>query len=354
MKKPAIEFRQFDLKMYLLTLSIEELVENTYVNVFNSETSEGYQRPLDPNHYKKITKYLKSEDSPILPPTILTAIDEEKIVFESNYLYIEDKLRLVDGQHRIEGFKYLKKVAYERYEELKDMEMPVTVMAIENKKEIYEVNTFIDINSKGKRVSTDLAIRLRDSIRNQVQMYKTKSDLIESISTKTALSINNDNNLSIWYDSIKVSPEVKGKIISINAFCRSLFPIIDKMLEVKGIDFTNVNNETLNTLVKETSDLVNLTWEIVENKWSECFSKYSPRFNKNYNLQKGTGTYSIHLLMNQCLEECNGNIEDSLKQFKTTIGNSIVKSSDWITGGIFSGYSSQSGFKYIAEQIKNK
>lgn len=338
--------------MYLLTLSVEELVENTYVNVFNSETGEGYQRPVDPNHYKKITKYFQNEETPILPPTILTAIDDTKITYESNNLTIGDKLRLVDGQHRIEGFKHLKKVAYERYVELKDMEMPVTVMAIETNKEIHEVNTFIDINSKGKKVSTDLAIRLRDSLRDQIQLYRTKNDLIESIATKTALFLNTYSNVSIWYDSIKVSPEVKGKIISINAFCRSLFPIIDEILDAKGIDFIQINRETLELLVDEISNYVNLIWQVVEDRWTECFNKYTPRFNKSYNLQKGTGTYSIHLLMSQCLVECQGNVENSLELFKATLEKSSVKSSDWITGGIFSGFSSQSGFKYIAEQIK--
>ncbi len=351
--KPAIKFSQFNLKMYLLTLTVKELVQYTFVNIFNSETGEGYQRPLDPNHYRKISKYFINEDNPILPPTILSAINEDKCEYIDGYLKIKDRLRLVDGQHRIEGFKYLQKVNYERYKELENMEIPVTVLSISENDELYEINTFIDINSKGKKVSTDLAIRLRDSLRDKIKMYKSKKDLIESITTKTALMLNNKDNLSLWYDSIKVSPEIKGKIISINAFCQSLIPIVENFLENRDISIEDVDNEMLNSLVQETSEIVNFIWDVIEIKWEDCFSKYVPKFKKEYNLQKGTGAYSIHLLMSECIDSSEGDINKAKDQFEKIINVSEISSSDWITGGTFSGFSSKSGFKQIVSRIKN-
>lgn len=354
MQKQAIEFNQFGLKMYLLTLTIEELVDNSYVNIFNSETGEGYQRPVSPTHYKKITKYFRDEETPILPPTILAAIDKEDITFSNNSLIINDCLRLVDGQHRIEALKYLKQINNSRYNELKHVEMPVTLLSIENNQVIHEINTFIDINSKGKKVSTDLAIRLRDKLRNHAGYYKSHKDLIEAIATKVALFLNNEDKLSVWYGAIKTGPEVKGAIISINAFCRSLSSIIEKIVETNVIDYKQINVENVNDIVESISILVNEIWDTVKNNWGDCFEKSIPMFKKSYNLQKGTGTYSIHLLFNECLEKNEGNKEKAMMVFKEYIKMSGVESEDWLTGGNFSGYSSESGFRYIANEIKNK
>lgn len=354
MKKQAIEFDQFGLKMYLITLTIEELVENTYVKIFESDSGEGYQRPVSPTHYKKITKYFKDEKAPILPPTILAAINKEDITFADNKLIINNQMRLVDGQHRIEALKYLEQTDIERYNELKKVELPVTLMSIEPDQEIYEVNTFIDINSKGKKVSTDLAIRLREKLRNHAGYYKSKKDLVEAIATKVALYLNNEDKLSVWFEAIKTGPEVKGTIISINAFCRSLSPIVEKKIDYDGIDFEGINEDKVKEIAKSISSIVNNIWDCTKDKWPDCFEKYSPMFNKNYNLQKGTGTYSIHLLFNECMEKSQGNIKNAATLFKDFISMSKVKSEDWLTGGNFSGYSSQSGFKYIANEIKKK
>lgn len=348
LSKSALKFVQFDLSIYISTFTIEELVELTFVDIFDSETLEGYQRPISSLHFKNIAKFLLIEEDPIMIPSILTAIDKENLEFDKNTLKIKGKMRLVDGQHRIEAFKFLKTNFPNRFNELANLELPVTIMEIEDNK-IHEINTFININSKGKKVSTDLAIRLRDVTR---QHFKNNEDLIEALATKIAIKLNNEIYSSVWYDAIKISPELKGKIISINAFNRSLSPLISNYLKKENITFSEIDSVKFEYALSQILYLVEEAWEIISNKWSRCFEEKIPKFQTNYNIQKGVGTYSLHLLLNECYENNSGDISATLQNFRDVIEISIVDEFYWISGGEFSGMSSQSGFSKIKDVIK--
>ena len=67
--------------------------------------------------------------------------------------------RIVDGQHRILGMQKALENIHEKDEIKKLNEYPfniITVVTDENNRSV-ELDIFIDINSKGKKVSTDLA-----------------------------------------------------------------------------------------------------------------------------------------------------------------------------------------------------
>ena len=53
----ALVFEQSKIKMYITTMNIEELVENSFVAHYDSQTGEDYQRPPVPSHYRKIAQY---------------------------------------------------------------------------------------------------------------------------------------------------------------------------------------------------------------------------------------------------------------------------------------------------------
>ena len=81
---------------------------------------------------------------------------------------IDGLLRIVDGQHRIEGFRYLKENDTNKYEQYKNFEFPVTILAIDEGQVVEEMDAFINSrNNKAKKISTDLAIHLSNAIRNR-------------------------------------------------------------------------------------------------------------------------------------------------------------------------------------------
>lgn len=347
MKKNYIKLNQNNLSMYLVSFTIEELIEIYTIDIYDAETEEGYQRPPIPPHYRNISKYLQLEN-PYLPSAIITAVDQENLVELDREIELKGKLRIVDGQHRIEGFRYLCKIDPSRFEELKEFQLPVIIMLIGKKQKIHEINTFIDINSKGKKVSTDLAIRLRDKIRNETKdFYGVEQQVVESIATRITISFNSLDELNIWNRSIKTSPDDINTIISINAFNQSLYPLIKQVLKLREVKCENDIKE----IASDLRDLLIECWDSVLTKWDSCFIDNS-HFNKQFNLQKGIGVHAIHLLIYECLTVREGNLQDAKELFKTIIKNSSVTSQDWITGGKLSGYNSLSGFRKVSNYIK--
>ncbi|WP_186314344.1 DGQHR domain-containing protein [Bacillus thuringiensis] len=348
MNKPCFKINQFGLDLYIVTLSVEEIIEQYTIAIYDSSTGKGYQRPPIPAHYRNIGRYLESED-PILPSAILAAVDVGHMNFKDNHINISGKIRIVDGQHRIEGFRYLQKINPARYEELKSIQFPVIIMETDPNDDHHEVNAFININSKGKKVSTDLAIRLREKNRaRKNDFYKDPDSLQENIATHITLNINNSSSFPYWIGSIKTSPEESNTIISINAFNNSLRPIITAALKyhkVQGEDDASV-------LIGLLVNLISNAWMTIYSKWDDCFNKQELTFNKVFNIQKGIGVNSLHIILAECIEETHFDIKETQLRFESIINNSSITSESWISGGPFSGHNSLSGFKKVAEEVK--
>ncbi|WP_170061573.1 DGQHR domain-containing protein [Terribacillus saccharophilus] len=367
-----IPLNQKEIQLYLVKLTVEEIINNSIVSVFNSSTGEGYQRPPIPSHYKKIAQYLEKEDRVLLPIGVLTATDPNKVNIVNGRLQINGPLRIVDGQHRIEGFKYLSANNSIRYEQFRSFELPVTIMVIDEEHEVDEMDTFININSKAKKINTNLAIGLRHERRKEEQYKRSFDEIVEDIAISVTKLLDNDLK-SIWYNAITIAPDEKGKIISLNAFRKSLIPLIELFIrfykdpkDVEDAFFVSggeelqpveLNDELIPVLEEFEEKYITLiklyldsTWKVIWNKWNSCFNLYQPYFDRDYNIQKGIGLYSLHLVLQDCLKR-EENVQSALFQFKKIIENTTVDVEDWESGGTFSGNNSQSGFRIIADRI---
>ncbi|CAM3858406.1 hypothetical protein BAQ46_00620 [Bacillus paranthracis] len=347
MKKQFLKINQFGINLYIISLNIDELIDLYTIALYDPSTEEGYQRPPIPTHYRNIGKYLQTSD-PILPSAILAAVDKTQINFSSDNIEIEGKIRIVDGQHRIEGFKYLKKMNPARYEELKNTLFPVIIMESNLKDETYEVEAFINLNSKGKKVSTDLAIRLRDKIRKQKNnYYEDESSLIETLATAITLDVNDNFVFPYWHEAIKTSPNDKNTIISINAFNNSLKPLISTFLKYQEVK----NDIQANKFKKLLLNLLIDAWGEVHKTWRACFNNNDLTFDKNYNIQKGIGVNALHIILADCIEKCSGDLKEAFFMFTDIINRSNISSTAWTSGGTFSGNNSAAGFKKLANYI---
>lgn len=342
MEIKGILFKQFELEMLQLSVSIDFLVENSRVAYFSEDKEVfGYQRPLNIAHYKSIAKYLTKVNNPILPTTVLAAIDSDKIDefkrekisgIEFGSLEIVDKIRLVDGQHRVEAFRYLKKVDENEYSKLKDILIPVTLLIVTKPQRLYEIRTFVDINKKGKKVSTDLAIVLQSEIvkmgeSNDFTDYET---MVNHIATEISLKLERDNN-SVWHNAITKSPFEPARIVSINTFTRTLKPIIKKRL----VDTNDLSFETSNKTIDSLSADINELWNTAKDTWKDAFEvDGKSTYNKNYVIQKTLGVEVLHKLYKD-------NEADSFKE----IIQSPLQTKHWASGKekLMSGLSSGSG-----------
>lgn len=358
-QKKTIEFKQNNATFYLLKLTGQELLDNTEISHFNPDNpGAGYQRPPFPAHYRKISKYLLDHDS-ILPPAIITAIESDEITYKDDTILINKKIRVVDGQHRIEGIRHLKQFSSDKYDQVIKYEFPIILMSIGPTDKIHEVSTFIHLNKRGKKVSTDLAVSLAQILREQKNNPTEYSfdDMVESIATRISQKFEADSN-GIWYRLISVGNEATRKPVSINLFNKSLYPLISNYLNFKGI-----NKKTPLALEKHKEDqgveylskLIQEAWAKVILKWKECFlQKPKIGYFDKYNIQKGIGVNSLHILLTEAMIKAKNDNKETMLEFQRIINESDVSYSSWRTGGRFSVYNSKAGFEKIAKIIKNE
>lgn len=346
LKKEYFSIKQNGFTMYLMKISVEELLNGTFVELYDFNTEDGYQRRLVPEHYRKIARFLVDSPNPIMPSSVICAIDSCNVEINERNIIFKDKLRIVDGQHRREGFRYF----FEKYPNKKDIfldyELPMIVLIIEsNTDKIIEVETFVNINSKGKPVKTDLAVELRERLREKEDFeFNTKTDFVESIATKIT-KICNDTPNQPWFDKIRLAEEQAKKPIGLNTFKKAMEPVISSYIDYYNIQYENTskNSSTYENIVYDISNMFIKSWEVVYEKWDEAFYYYN-----DYNIMKSVGIYSINHILARCVSESGS---EGVRKFTDLIYKSDASSNIWRRGGEFSGLSSSQGFKKIAERI---
>lgn len=155
-----------DGAIYAGKISIAQLISCYKIDVFNQTSNPtGYQRELEEKRARKFAAYLKEEVSegrePTIPTSILLSYRKKITGTKTDYgidavFSDDDRLYIVDGQHRTNGFKF----AIEQYglNQLLSFELPIVIF--ENTKLVNEVKQFLLINNNMKKVRTDLAREL--------------------------------------------------------------------------------------------------------------------------------------------------------------------------------------------------
>lgn len=336
--------RQEDNTFLHTVKTVEWLVNNTTVSVFNPIEFTGYQREISDAHCAKIVNYLNSKF--YLPTPIICACD---------YEYKDaDSLRIVDGQHRVQAFRKLKEQNETRYNEIKDYQISVIVM---EKVDIrLEIDTFITINKTSKRVDTSLAYVLK----NKLNIEKNSADLniskLDYIAVELAVLMNERNPL--WKNKISFteSPKQSGpEVISLNAFVKATRRLIGQ-LEKKGIIEIKWENESeINECIELVEGKIGNLWKFIMGKWGNSIESNE----SNLKILQGPIGYSsitrfisneIKDLGDDKLEGISGSAIDMMI-FNWI--NSINLSEDvWYPGNKFSKLTSESGYNIIAAELK--
>lgn len=386
MKKYGIKFHQNNQVYITFVLSFAELYKISKVQEYNDQTGEGYQRKPNESHINKIKKYIIDTPDFKLPTSIILGVGREELekymlatensnIFEIDFESINSPIfNIVDGQHRILGLQR----AFEKADEQKQLliekfELNSVCVLTEEGSRSVELSIFVDINSKSKRVSTDLAILADFSYKIKEKNFsKDLKDITGYISLIISRDLNENREDSIWHNAIKfnIHSDTKIGIISVSAFQKSLEGIVKILL--MELDFKNAVSELSEKQLidfcfskgKDFSGIIENIWsEIVKSKWSSCFKEdkvindmdeiVQKYYLNNYYLQRSPGVFSIHNLFEDCLKE-SSNKDEALNNLKIIISKSSLTSQSWVKGGEFSGFNSQSGFNKIKEIIKEE
>ncbi len=337
------------------------------------ESKYGYQRKPDKKHYLKIKKYLLGEPEAILPSSIILGVDSEVIgqyiIKEKGIEYLElhkikEKIfRIVDGQHRLKGMEE----AIRSKPELNDFMFNVVAIETDQAKRHQELNIFTDINSKSKRIRVDLALLAKYNY----AIYEDKIDtLAEHIAVKTAYKLKeNRDDRNIWRNGINfdIHEDKALGIVSVNAFVESIKPMCNRYLRDINFDMKKADDQEKYLISEKGSDhLAGLyleAWTIIAEKWGGCFTPtvendyfYDIKeyfYNRKYYIQKTLGVKVLNTILYESIRQ--GRItEYNLGPFYRTIIASNINISNWSTGDIFAGLSSESGFRLAKSYVLNK
>lgn len=376
MKFKGIGYTQQDQK-YISTVLPFKVISVIAEPLIYGHNKYGYQRELDKKHYTKISKVVKKDAVP-LPTSIILGINENEIeryiggsndgvidlIFNESILKNNIKeFRIVDGQHRIKALEILAS----EDKEFEEYPLNVIILITNERRRVVEVEVFKDINSKGKKITTDLTLLAQHNYELLGEKEITEVDVVDHIGVKVAYRLSETIEKSIWHKGIKLdihTKDIKG-IIGISAFNNSLKPLtkyfIDKnhtLNEIKNKPESSI--DITECVADNMVELINQAWWIVYKKWTFCFEldEFDKTFyNEDYYLQKTTGVNAVHTILYESIKDVKEkSTEEILGIFSRKINNSNLKVEDWEVGGQFAGLTSKSGFAkaktYILGDLK--
>lgn len=188
--------RQGDYRFYSFTMPSEVLAETCFVVNREEDPNEGFQRELDKNRAAEIANYIDSGLGTIPSSIILSAQTECDFSYDSkkksvNFLKINKAFLIIDGQHRVYGFKIAKTA------------LRIPVVVYENLSKRDESRLFIDINSKQKGVPSELLLDIKKMAEYESDAEQYLRELFDTFSTE---------NDSILYRRLSASKKKKGNI----------------------------------------------------------------------------------------------------------------------------------------------
>jgi DGQHR domain-containing protein len=168
---PVVRITQQSLKIYVGRARADDILNDAIIDEWDPGkgwdlANQGYQRAPEAKHYRRIGRFLQQEGDPLLPTAaLLSAREPELGILKSEpvqgplgHLIIPDGryLVIVDYQHRWRGLSYA--INELGVTDLNKFEIPVVILANASRQE--EMRQFYLVNSKQKRVNTDLALTL--------------------------------------------------------------------------------------------------------------------------------------------------------------------------------------------------
>lgn len=333
----------------------------------------GYQRKLDKKHYYELARGLVKGDV-LLPTSIILGVDRE---FISQYMDLEEmdevkrcyipinelisheekQFSVVDGQHRLAALE----LAGSKKEELVRYKLNVIILVNDKINRNKEIKVFTDINSKAKKITTDLTLLAEHNYRLHYHIEElTEKDIVDHIGVKIAYNLNEKNiKNNVWLRAIKldVASDENYGVIGVAAFKNSLNRLIHAYINQHNIinKIHEFNIDKINLIANDLTDLLLKAWNLIVNRWPGAFdlSENNQAYNTGYYIQKTTGVNALHLILENSLSISQDN-ENPLIQFDSILSQSLIEAKDWKVKGKFAGLTSKSGFNKAMRIILNQ
>lgn len=306
------------------SISAKQLIEIYEVDQWQrgrSIETQGCQRPPIKSHYMRLARALKDDTRTILPTSITLSATElnydepnedrntvvlTKLRNESVEIMVPKghKLKIVDGQHRVLGLKHA--IEELKSTDLLNFQIPFVLAIVSNRLE--EIKMFYDVNTKGKKVKTDLALQLLNQWSTHNISKLQVGEIWRLVGINVAMTLNDDPK-SVWFNSIEMANEEREGTIPSSSFTNSLQPVLHDISFVKSIWTTTDDYSNAGKIIAK---LVNNFWNALAQVIPECFPNDMSE-KQTWVIQKFAGAHIWHLAMPFIIEECMYNrlkIED--------------------------------------------
>lgn len=358
-------------QLYLSTvLPFKHVNEIAKPLIYHKDNPLGYQRQLDKKHYYDLARKLLTGEV-TLPTAIVLGVSEEFIkqfidinqeesIVDfpiSQLLQSEEPMfSVVDGQHRLAALE----LAATKNSNLLDYSLNIIILVNKDIDRIKEIKVFTDINSKAKKITTDLTLLAEYNYRLHYLPSISQQEILDHVGVEVAYNLNELKHVSlvnIWFGAIKVdvTSNVNSGIIGVAAFKNSLNPLIKTFIEAKGYDriFISPTIDQIQSISIELTEFLVRAWEITYRHWPMAFTNddNESRFNSNFYIQKTTGVNALHQIMMECIKRDRVN---TLESYQEILLKSPIKYEDWKAKGPFSGLTSKSGFNKAVGIILSK
>jgi len=363
MKLPALKFTQSGKVLYLARMTAQQILEKCVITEWDPSIgrqdlqAQGYQREPWKRHYEAIGRFLAQSPNPFMPTAALLSARKEdygRMEFvptaaasdvEFGELEIRDDhpLFIIDYQHRWRGLRYALEELGADY--LTGFTVPVII--IEDMTRYEEIVQFYVINSKQKRISSDLALSLIHTLAPQAG----EDELANLVGPGKRFRIR-ATRLTFKLSSRPTGPWVgrivqphdlpqPDAVIKLKSFVDSLAPVVSKRSPCSKLD----DDSLLDTLVD--------FWEGIKQIIPAAFD--SP---KDYQIQRTVGVYAFHLLFaREVYPRCSAQGDTSAAAVETVLQPAVpeyIHDSFWSTKGPASVYVGSSGYRELARLIAAK
>jgi len=303
MKLPAVKFEQAGHTLYFTLMTAAQMLERCVTTEWDPAIGwddlehQGYQREPVAKHFGAIGAFLANDPNPFMPTSALLSArvsDYGSLDFTSppftgillpqfGELDIPDgrHLFIIDYQHRWRGIRH----AIEDLHASHLAHFTVPAIIIEDVARYDEIVQFYVINSKQRRIDTDLALALLQTLAHQAN----EQELVNLVGPGKRFRIR-ATRLTFKLASRQSGPWV-GRIaqphdlpqpeavIRLKSFVDSLAPVVSKRSACSKLD----DDTLLDTLVD--------FWEGVRQIMPNTFQ--SPR---DYQIQRTVGVFALHIL----------------------------------------------------------
>ncbi len=359
LRVPAIRFRQGDKVLYIANMTAGDLLKVMKLDVWDPELDidtldqlkkQGYQRAPVKSHYSKVARYILRDKRALLPTAILLSSRGELTFDEADRggadgigmlrLAEDEELFVVDGQHRLEGFRYV----YLHHGAKEALSTMLPVVIIENMEKVEEITQFYVINTTARRIRTDLAHRLL--LQLSMQDKSVENEIKEGGKTwrlraTRITDMLNEVEGSPWYHRIKPpnapnTADTKLMVATEASFSASLRPILTSELADRLVDD------------KELVGVISNFWAALSELMPTAFK--DP---KKHVVQKTPGLYTLHMVAPLVFDICGDDLtKDAIKRVLTQ-AEDIFEDEFWQSvNGHAATANSMGAFRVLADDIK--